>query len=348
MMRVASFPASVALSAFPEGPGFPVRTGPQTTGGRFHGISFSASSAAIPVPRVSGRLESLHFRGRADGWAPERRPHSIARLKAAAEIRLGDDLSCEDGMFAFELLRSAGLEPARYRMAPLIRRLPACLRALRVPNVTAARELLAREPHKQEAAIHALLIGTSSFFRDEAVFRHLGESVIPELVARQPRPKVWSAACSNGMELYSVAMLLAEHGALGPGCLLGSDCRGRSIAEAERGIYPAELAMPVPRELAARYLIGGKTSVAVAPAIHAAARWECRDLLETGGAGPWDMIFCRNLAIYLEAGAVDELWRHLAAALAPSGVLVVGKAEKPRLKDLTHIAPCIYRKTSKE
>ena len=113
MMRADSSPASAELSAFPEGPGFPARTGSQTTEGRFHGISFSASSAAIPVPRVSGRLESLHFRGRSDRWAPERRPHSIVRLKAAAEIQPGGDFSCEDGIFAFELLRSAGLEPAR-------------------------------------------------------------------------------------------------------------------------------------------------------------------------------------------------------------------------------------------
>ena len=299
---------------------------------RFRGISFSGCPATLPEPRKSGRFDGLHFRGKTPAPA-ERSPRP-------------PELPTKDGTSVSKLLLLAGIDPSGYRMAPLIRRLPACLRALRVPSVAAAMELLERDPKKREIALHALLIGTTSFFRDTAVFRYLGESAIPEMLARQPRPKVWSTACSNGSELYSVAMLLASHGALGRHQLLGSDCRSQSIAEAERGVYPPEAACSVPPDLAARYLVGGKASVAVAPAIHASVRWECGDLLKKGEAGSWDMIFCRNLAIYLEADTVRSLWRHLADALVPGGMLVVGKAEKPRLEDLSQIGPCTYRKTS--
>jgi chemotaxis protein methyltransferase CheR len=298
----------------------------------------------LPRLRHAGKFEAVHFRGRNAVSASRYRPEATTEMRMTGEARQRDSRSCDDGMFAIELLRSAGLDPAGYRMAPLIRRLPACLRALRVPSVATARELLAKEPRKREIALHALLIGTTSFFRDAAVFQCLGEWVVQELLARQPRPRVWSAACSDGVELYSVAMLLAEHGALGPEQLLGSDCRAQSITVAQRGIYPVDTAATVPAGLAARYLIGGKSSVAVAPAIHSAARWECRDLLREDESGPWDMILCRNLAIYLEAGAVEWLWNRLTAALAPDGLLVVGKAEKPRVDGLKQIGPCIYRK----
>lgn len=251
-------------------------------------------------------------------------------------------------MFALELLQMAGLDPAGYRMAPLIRRIPACLRVLRVPSVATARELLARHPQKREAAIHALLIGTSSFFRDLAVFDHLASTVIPEMVAKHERPRVWSSACSNGMELYSVAMMLASHGGASPGQLLGTDCRRQSIAEAERGIYSLEAATAIPSALAERHLIRGKVSVAMAPVIHAAVKWKCGDLLTRSEPGPWNMILCRNLAIYLEARVVEKLWQRLLCELAPGGVLVVGKAEKPRLKGLTMIGPCIYQKNPVE
>ena len=229
-------------------------------------------------------------------------------------------------------------------MAPLIRRLPACLRALRVPSIAVAKDLLTRQPQKLQLAIDALLIGTSSFFRDDLVFEHLADEVIPAMVARTGKPRVWSAACSNGMELYSVAMMLADHAALSLKQLLGTDFRSEAISEAERGIYSPEAASGIPPTLAERHLIRGKASVAVAPAIHASVRWECRDLLTDSDPGPWDMILCRNLAIYLESGVVAQLWKKLRAALAPGGVLVVGKAEKPRLTGLTQVGPCIYRK----
>ena len=95
-------------------------------------------------------------------------------------------------------------------------------------------------------------------------------------------------------------------------------------------------------------MIRGKASVAMAPVIHAAVKWECRDLLTRSEPGPWNMILCRNLAIYLETRMVEKLWQRLLCALAPGGVLVVGKAEKPRLKGLTTIGPCIYQKTPVE
>ena len=199
---------------------------PIALGERFKGIGFSGTPLSIRHKRQDRRVPSSRREGGSAG----------GRAIKAGEDRSRCEFPCENGMFALELLQMAGLDPAGYRMAPLIRRIPACLRVLRVPSVATARELLARQPQKREAAIHALLIGTSSFFRDIAVFDHLASTVIPEMVARHEKPQVWSAACSNGMELYSVAMMLASHGALSPGQLLGTDCRRQSISEAARGI----------------------------------------------------------------------------------------------------------------
>jgi chemotaxis protein methyltransferase CheR len=57
------------------------------------------------------------------------------------------------------------------------------------------------------------------------------------------------------------------------------------------------------------------------------------------------MILCRNLAIYLEPATALRMWQHLANALVPGGILVVGKAEKPQLAGLRRISPCIFKKT---
>jgi chemotaxis methyl-accepting protein methylase len=63
--------------------------------------------------------------------------------------------------------------------------------------------------------------------------------------------------------------------------------------------------------------------------------------------GAWDVVLCRNLVIYLQPGAAAVLWRQLAAAVRPGGLLVLGKAERPggdgRL--FTPAGPCVFRRT---
>lgn len=250
----------------------------------------------------------------------------------------------EEALFLREVLDLAGLDPLCYRLGPLLRRLPSCLRVLRAGSLKDARRRLQADPHAVPLALGALLIGTTSFFRDPAVFHDLERTVIPALLQRHPRPRVWSAACSEGGELHSVAMLLASHGALAPGHLLGTDFRAPAIEAATAGRYPAEVALGVPPDLAARFLVPDGHSVGVATVIRQALYWEQRDVFhEEGMSSSWDLILCRNLAIYLAPSAVEALWKRLATALAPGGFLVVGKAEKPRLPGLERVASCIYR-----
>jgi chemotaxis methyl-accepting protein methylase len=251
----------------------------------------------------------------------------------------------EEASLLREILDLAGLDPLRYRLGPLLRRLPSCLRALRSGSVQDARQRLQSEPRAVPLALGALLIGTTSFFRDPAVFRDLEQTVIPALLERHPRPRVWSAACSDGGELHSVAMILASREALAPGHLLGTDFRASAIETATAGRYPAEAALAVPTDLAARFLVPDGHSVTVATVIRQALYWEQRDVFqEEGMPGSWDLILCRNLAIYLAPPAVEALWKRLSGALAPGGILVVGKAEKPRLPGFQPLAPCIFQK----
>jgi chemotaxis methyl-accepting protein methylase len=182
-------------------------------------------------------------------------------------------------------------------------------------------------------ALSALLIGHTLPFRDESVFGSLREFVIPRL---DPRPRVWSMGCSRGLELLSVALLLEER-AIAPGKLRASDLRALdplhdyALARDFAAGVPAEFA-----ELAAR-----------APADWIrqqvqAIDWRQENVLSTECDGHWDLILCRNLAIYLEAESATRLWRRVATALKPGGFLIVGKAERPVVAGLHRCGPCIY------
>jgi hypothetical protein len=120
------------------------------------------------------------------------------------------NLSAETAAFLEWLFAQAGLEARRYRPETLQRRLPACLRALRVRSAAQARRLLEETPALVGTALGAMLVGVTWFFRDVSVFDMLRNYVIPTVVAKRKALYAWSAGCSDGAELYSLALLLAE------------------------------------------------------------------------------------------------------------------------------------------
>ena len=142
------------------------------------------------------------------------------------------------------VLDRAGLDASLYRHRPLLRRLPACLRTLGVRSPAEARKLLENRPDLLPAAIGSLLIGVTEFFRDAAVFEGIRTEVMPALAARGGQLRIWSAGCSSGEELYSVAILLAEAGLLARSFLLGTDCRIEAIRQARSALYNAAALEP--------------------------------------------------------------------------------------------------------
>lgn len=247
----------------------------------------------------------------------------------------------------------AGLGFHHYKPETLARRLPACLRAVGAASPVQARLLLRRRPDLLEHALEALLIGVTSFFRDEGVFAALRRHVLPEVVggwrgrgADQPL-RVWSAGCSSGAELYSVALLLLEQGALWPQrCeLLGTDCRAGAVARAAAGVFEPGALKGLPRDLFREFFVCDEDHYRVRADIRSAVHWRRGDALAAAEPGPWDLVLCRNLAIYLQPAAAARLWATLAVALRPGGVLVLGKAERPvGVAGLAPDGPCVYRR----
>jgi chemotaxis methyl-accepting protein methylase len=218
------------------------------------------------------------------------------------------------------------------------------LRALKVRSTHAARELLEQEPQRISQAVTSLLIGATEFFREPGVFDFLRTQVLPALAGRKRRLRIWSAACSTGAELYSMAILLSEAGLLERSDLLGTDCRGDAIERAKAGLYDATTLKLVRSAVRAEYFEPAGQHWRPVEALRRQARWKAADLLAGVESGPWDVILWRNAAIYLTPRAAETVWRRLASVLAAEGVLVAGKADRPPDDaGLTPAARCVYR-----
>jgi chemotaxis protein methyltransferase CheR len=242
------------------------------------------------------------------------------------------------------IFERAGLAVESYRGASLGHRLSACLRALHASTEAQARQILEERPELLSAAVSTLLIGVTDFFRDARVFEALRTEVLPELGARGRPLRIWSAACSSGAELYSLAILLAQEGRLERSFLLGSDCRRDAMEQAHSALYNSNELRRVEPSDRQRYFDRVGTFWRPIEPLRRQVHWKVSDLGRRLEEGPWDMILWRNMAIYLKAEAAASLWRGLTSVLAPRGVLVVGQAERPPVDlPLTCVARCIYR-----
>lgn len=267
-------------------------------------------------------------------------PRLVARENAALPAEPID-------AFAALVLVQAGIDPRVYRAKPIQRRLAACLRQLRAPDAASAEQRLQSSPELLPFALDTLLIGVTGFFRDPAVFQHLRAIIVPALLRERAGLNVYAAGVSGGHELYSVAMLLDERGALAGSTLLGVDCRTHAIAQARAGRFDGEELVGLTPEQRQKYFaVAGGVAVA-RPHLRSRMEWRCRDLFSDASAAIGaDLILFRNVAIYLEPPAAAQVYERFAAQLAPGGILVTGKAEHPpRTLPFTKVAPSIFRKT---
>lgn len=297
------------------------------------------------------RFAGIRFTGRPYGWKAGGCTHDIRR-ETPRTVQTGNPVMTskvvqqhpENSLFIRAILGAAGLDVEEYRLAPLHRRIPACLRALRVATITDAIKALQEDPTRLKTVVNSLLIGTTSFFRDPQLFARMEEEILPEMMERNSSPRIWSAGCSDGSELYSVAMLVSEIHRSHDAHFLGSDCRPSVLEIAKAALYREDAIRSIRPGLRERYVISKGAQHRIRPDLSSRMNWEQRDLLGQTAPGPWDIILCRNVAIYLEARSAHHMWQRLANALAPGGILVTGRAESPRVLGIQRIGPSLFQK----
>jgi len=209
--------------------------------------------------------------------------------------------------------------------------------------------MLEQRPDLLPTAINALLIGVTEFFRDPPVFETLRTEILPDLAPLTRPLRVWSAGCSNGAELYSLAILLAQVGMLEGSFLLGSDCRRDAIDHARAALYKSNELRNIEPSVCRRYFDAAGSFWQPIEMLRRRVQWKVADLARGIEEGPWDIILWRNMAIYLKAEAAESVWQGLASAMSPEGVLLVGRAEQPAAAlPLINVRRCIYRSCSRD
>jgi chemotaxis protein methyltransferase CheR len=186
--------------------------------------------------------------------------------------------------------------------------------------------------------IDAITTNETLFFRDTTPFDALKHKAIPELIDAKAgsmypkRLRIWSAACSTGQEAYSLAMTLCE---LLPDPMSwdinihGTDISDDAVSRASRGWYAKhEVARGMPPQHLAKYFRPENDGWRVTDQLRSMVSFQRRNLLEPfAGLGLYDIILCRNVAIYFTPIARKDLFHRITAQMTPDGYLFVGSQE---------------------
>lgn len=190
------------------------------------------------------------------------------------------------------------------------------------------------EPAWMAQVLEALCVSVTAMFRDAELFRAFRAVAVPRLRDAGPL-RAWCAGCATGEELWSLAIVLEEEGLGERARLYGTDLSPVALDAAWRGLLP----LARMREYTAAYQRAGGVSEFSAYYVAAPEGDVVRERLRRGAVfgphdltadpppGSFDVVFCRNVLIYLLPAAQERVQGQLARAVRPGGILALGRAE---------------------
>lgn len=198
------------------------------------------------------------------------------------------------------------------------------------------------------------------FFREFSHFQYLEDKALPELIPivrkrNDKKIKVWSAACSKGHEVYSLAMFfdltLKQYAPDLSYHILGSDIDSESIAFAYNGVYTRKEVKEIPLAYLGNHWARGTGEISEYVKAKASLRdniqWTQLNLLTLpkSFAHKFDIIFCRNVFIYFNQNQIKQSSEDLIQHLEPHGYYFIGVSESLNGLSLPLVSqgPSIYR-----
>ncbi len=203
-------------------------------------------------------------------------------------------------------------------------------------NLVDERQYLERarsSSRELESLIEMVVVSETSFFRDEGPFNFLSRYIREEWIpaARTKLLRILSAPCSSGEEPYSVAVVLYESGLEPEQYEIDAlDISRALLRRAERAAYTQHSFRGVPESLRTRYFTQAGREYVLNDTIRQIVHFLHGNLLDESvlaARRPYDVVFCRNLMIYLGGEARKRLVSNLERLLASGGLLFVGHAE---------------------
>lgn len=267
-------------------------------------------------------------------------------MSSAASMRPGTGAECplepELARIRDVIYKTAGIFHPDAKLRLLQDRCGRRMKELGVPTLREYSECITGRPNAQAemvSLLNEITIGETSFFRNQPQVDALRRIVIPNIIqARASIPvrklRIWSAGCSTGEEPYTLRMLTLEEagGQLKEWSIeiLATDLNGRSLAQAQEGIYGTYSTRNLAPTYRAKYFTpqGDKLQVNTAARSNISfSRLNLSDASRMTFMKSIDVIFCCNVLIYFDLASKRRVIQHFFNNLLPHGYLFLGHSE---------------------
>lgn len=187
--------------------------------------------------------------------------------------------------------------------------------------------------------VAAITVGESYFFRDKNQMELLQKKLLPDLINKKSKEftlKIWSAGCSSGEEIYTIAMLLAE---LIPNidiwdlCLLGTDINTTALQKAAAATYGQWSMRAIPEKYLQRYFVKKDRTYTLSPEISNLVQFKYLNLCDNtypsiiNGIFEVDLILCRNVLIYFDNELAAKIMRKMSVCMSANAYLLLGASD---------------------
>ncbi len=253
--------------------------------------------------------------------------NSIAQMKISlSDSDLDNIITVVNNIFGFDF--------SGYAPESLKRRLIRLIKQMKFTNVYELQYALTNGVISQEKLLNEITVNVTDMFRDPMLFHQISHKIFPYLKSF-PEFKVWHAGCSSGQEMYSLAILLKEHGLLGKTLQYGTDINTEVLKTAENGIYNLS---DISRYSSNYLASGGQFSLSdYYTAKYQLAKmnselkknmvFSSHNLIKNPSFNEFQLVMCRNVLIYFSRDVQNKVLSLLIDSLTPFGYLILGDKE---------------------
>lgn len=227
-----------------------------------------------------------------------------------------------------------GHDFSTYKESTMYRRITKRANALQMNDLKKYGEYIRSNPGEIDVLFQDILINVTRFFRDPEAFNIIKNETLPELVSNKKEGdtvRIWVPGCSNGEEVYSLAMLLWEvMESTGKNLkvqIFGTDVDEDSIQLAAKRVYPEVNVEDIDDDLRHKFFEKVKEGYQIKGEIGDMTVFSMHNVLKDPPFTDLDMISCRNLLIYLKSNAQKIVLSAFNNALKQGGVLFLGPSE---------------------
>jgi len=250
--------------------------------------------------------------------------------------------------FKTKVFQLTKIDLSSYKERQMKRRIDSLITRHSVATYADYVEKLRTDKEMFDEFVTFLTINVSEFYRNPDQWALLEKEVLPQILEKNKKPRIWSAACSTGDEPYSLVMLLAKYIPMRDIHIIATDIDKQILEKAKAGLYNVKSLKALPTEFVDKYFVKiNDTSYKIKDEVKKCVEFKHHNLLKDEYPGQCDLIVCRNVVIYFTEEAKEAIYRKFSNSLVPGGVLFVGSTEQiiqPASVGFESIRAFFYRK----